>query len=187
MSRCSPHTGRTAVRRLLAVTLCAFPLVACQSEAQGSASTAAASAPAARRGEPYRLTADVINKVSAIMTEWDPQGPPFLNAGHSYDKWKTGTQLINDLVRDARAGRTTLIDSTPALKAAIARAGLSPRDFSAAFDAYIIAQDRIRGDEMLKTEEEKRRYGYPPATGVTKENLELMRTVDPQGKLWSII
>jgi hypothetical protein len=176
MSRHSPAT-RTARRCLIAVALLA-PFLASHAEAQTRA-------PARR--EPHRLTEDMIVKISTIMNEWNPQGPPFLQAGHDAEKWQQGTKLIHDLVLEARQGKTALIERTPALKTAIQRAGLTPTVFSAATDAYFIAQDRLRAEEMLETEEEKKKYGYPPAMGIELENQELMRRVSKQRDLWSII
>src|SRR4051812_8695002 len=102
MFRHTSHATCSTIRRLLGAALLLFP-IAC-GDAQGSSSTpAGGSAEPARASasEPYRLTAPVIEKVSAIMNEWNPQGPEFMHPGHEPAKWKEGTAMIHSLVGEA--------------------------------------------------------------------------------------
>lgn len=184
--RSASHVERL-VHRMLGLTLLVLPLLPCQGEAQSSTPAKPSQPTAARATELYRLTAEVVRKVSGVMREWNPQGPGFLHPEHDAARWKEGTKLIHSLVGEARTGRTILIDRTPALKAAIARAGFGPKEFNAAFDAYIIAQDRIRGEEMAETEEEKRRFAPPLPPGTAKDNVELIRRMETEERLWSIV
>jgi hypothetical protein len=203
MSRPSAVRYRTVVPAVARLICLALPLLACRGEAQSKPASAGA------KFEEYRLTEPMVRKISAIMREWNPIGglgaqmfggdlgmaeeefeklPDSTqsriigeNMTRADKREKEGRKQIEQLLFGKAAERTAAAERTPALKAAIAKAGLSTGEFIEAFYAYHFAMDHLIGEE-----------GFPEATrplqpGVRKDNVDLMRPMNKSEDLWNIL
>jgi hypothetical protein len=200
----SAITARTVVQCVLSVTV--LPTLACRGEAQSRSSNASGGI------AEYRLTAPMVRKVSAVMREWNPvgglgalmfgEGTGMTEAEFNKLPEEEQSRLLVESRRKAEAkeeeGRKMLekllvgtldqrigeADRIPALKTAIAHAGLSSREFVPAFVAYHSAMDHLQGEEM------KASYGeaVPPLRpGVFKDNVDLIRPMEKAESLWTYL
>ncbi len=203
MSRPSAIRYRPALPAIASLIYLGLPLLACRGEAQ--------SKPVSSDGKfaEYRLTEPMVRKISGIMREWNPVGglgalmfggdlgmskeefeklPDSTqermiveNMNRSEKKEKEGRKQLEQLLFGKHAERTAAAERIPALKAAIAKAGLSSGEFVDAFYAYHFAMDYLMGEE-----------GFPEATrplqpGVRKDNVDLMRPMNKSEDLWSFL
>jgi hypothetical protein len=194
----------TVVQCTLSLAVLALPSLACRGEAQSR------SPKAVQEMEEYRLTALMVRKVSAVMREWNPvggMGALLFGGGTNMTeaqfealpeaeqerivvegqrqaeaKEQEGRKLIEKLLRGTLAERIAEADRIPALKAAIAHAGLSTREFVPAFVAYHSAMDHLFGEEMRASSGE----ALPPMPpGIRKDNVELIRPMEKAESLWT--
>jgi hypothetical protein len=150
--------------------------------------------------------------VSAIMREWNPvgglgalmfgQGTGMTEAefnklpeaeqsrilAESRNKAEAreeeGRKLIEKLLMGTFDQRVAEADRITTLKAAIAHAGLSTREFVPAFAAYHSAMNQVQGEEMQTF------YGdtlRPLQPGVLKDNVDLIRPMEKSENLWSYL
>jgi hypothetical protein len=187
MSSRSFVLARTLVQGIVGLTLLVLPL-ACRSEAQGANSQAGASAQKAGGSTysplTYRLDEATVRKVAAVMREWDPKGPPPKTdeeAAAYWGKLGAGADFGNKVGREfVDKGTTTEVERIPELKAAIARQGLTLREFVQALLAYSNAMGYMDVEGMGFLDAQGRAdaaAGKPgvKASGVFKENIELLR------------
>jgi hypothetical protein len=156
----------------------------------------------------------MVRTVSAIMREWNPvgglgalmfgSGTGMTEAefnklpekeqsrilGESRQKAEAkeeeGRKMIEKLLVGPLDQRIGEADKIAALKAAIAHAGISTREFVPAFVAYHSAADYLQGEDM------KAMYGDSLALpqlrpGVLKNNVDLMRPMVESESLWTYL
>lgn len=203
MSQPFPIRYRPVPPAIAGLICLALPLLACQGEAQSKPVSSGA------KFQEYKLTQPMVRKISGIMREWNPVGglgalmfggdlgmskeefeklPDSTqeriiveNMNRSEKKEKEGRKQIEQLLFGEHAQRTAAAERIPALKAAIAKAGLSSGEFVDAFYAYHFAMDYLLGEE-----------GFPEAMkplqpGVRKDNVDLMRPMNKSEDLWSFL
>jgi hypothetical protein len=204
MSRRSTVRGRTVLQCILSLTV--LPSLACLGEAQTR------STQTSQDIGNYRLTAPMVRKVSAIMREWNPVGglgALMFGAGTSMTeaefnklpeeeqsrilaesrqkaeaKEEEGRKMIEKLLVGSLDQRVAEADLIPPLKAAIAHAGLSTREFVPAFVAYHSAMDHLQGEEMQASYDDTVR---PLQPGILKDNVELIRPMEKSESLWTYL
>ncbi len=209
MSYPSAIRFRPVVGSIARLVFLLLPLVACRGEAQSNGSSAAARPKATKPIPEYRLTAPVIRKVSAIMREWNPVGglgalmfggdlgmpkeqfealPDSAqsriigeNMVRADAREKEGRKQIEGLLVGSLADRAAAAERIPALKAAMAKAGLSPSDFVAAFNAYNFAMNQVDTEESFPD------AAGPLQPGVRKDNVDLIRPLAKSEDLWSYL
>jgi hypothetical protein len=200
---------RPVLRSVTSLICLALPLLACRGEAQSKASSEAAKPVATQRIPEYRLTAPMVRKVSSVMREWGPVGglgalmfggdlgmskeefealPDSTqerimveNMNRAEAKEKEGRKQIEQLLVGKLADRTAAAERMPALKAALAKAGLSASEFVQAFDAYNTAMNHVL------TEENFPEAVRPLEPGVRKDNVDLIRPMEKSENLWSYL
>lgn len=203
MSHPSVARDRSVVPAVVRLLCMALPLLACRGEAQSKPVSAEA------KLAEYRLTEPMVRKISGIMREWNPIGglgalmfggdlgmskeefealPDSTqerilveNRNRAEKKEKEGRKQIEQLLFGKFAERTAAAERIPALKAAIAKAGLSSGEFVQAFYAYHFAMNHLIGEE-----------NFPEATrplqpGVRKDNVDLIRPIAKSDDLWSVL
>jgi hypothetical protein len=94
---------------------------------------------------------------------------------------KEGRKQIEKLLMGSFADRTAAAERMPALKAAIAKAGLSTKEFVSAFYEYHYSMDYLLGEENFP--ESVR----PLEPGARKDNVDLMRPMAKNENLWSYL
>ncbi len=207
MSYPSAIRFRPVVGSIARLVFLLLPLVACRGEAQSNGSSAAARPKATKPIAEYRLTAPVIRKVSAIMREWNPIGglgalmfggdigmpkEQFEALPDSAQSRIIGENMVEQTRGEGRAeadrgiagrrprGSATAAERVPALKAAMAKAGLSPNDFVAAFNAYNFAMNQVDMRELPDA-------AGPLQPGVRKDDVDLIRPLAKSEDLWSYL
>jgi hypothetical protein len=199
-------SSSTLVHCTLSLAVLALPTLACSGEAQSRTPKAA------QELEEYRLTAPMVSKVSAVMREWNPVGGVgalMFGGGTNMTeaqfealpeaeqsrvlaesrqkaeaKEEEGRKMIGKLLTGNLAQRTAEADRIPALKAAITHAGLSTREFVAAFASYNSAMDHLLGEEMRASSGQAL---VPVPPGVRKDNVEVIRPMEKADSLWTYL
>lgn len=191
---------RGAAARLILLCLCGFalltlPTAACSGDAQGG-SPQTTSRAAGARGEvfdpkTFALDEAKVRKMGAVMSAWDPKGPKPTSDDPNVMGWmRKGIDFENTVVREFGQNSTATIESVPELKAAIAREGLTPREFAEIYMAYKTAEGQllVAGFEQLAgavagTAAPKTPPPGPQASGVFKDNIDLLIRMDKEGTL----
>jgi hypothetical protein len=194
-------SARLLLRCLCGVVLLTGPAAACGGDAQGGAQATSPASGARGPFDPktYALDEAKVRKLGAIMRAWDPRGPePSSDDPNGYvntmARTRKGIDFENKVVLElTRQNSTATIESVPELKAAIAREGLSPREFAELYMAYKTAEGQlmVAGLSQLAgavsgtvTGATPPRAPQPePASGVFENNLELLRRMDKEGTL----
>jgi hypothetical protein len=195
MTRRSPVAARALLR-----CICGFAVLtltttaACGGDVQGTSPQTTSRAGARFDPKAYALDEAKVRKLAAVMRAWDPKGPePKSDDPNVFvDKmgWmRKGVEFDNKVVLDLTARNSTAtLESVPELKAAIAREGLSTREFAEAYLAYKTAEGEllvaglgqlagaVAGTSAAQQPE-------PKYTGVFKDNIELVLRMDKEGTL----
>jgi len=174
-----------------------FPALACGGgQAQSTKSTGAEASKATqpRRATSYspltyKLDEATVRKVAAVMRAWDPKGPPPKSEDPKelaayWGKMSAGSDLTNKIGKELiYENSTATVDSTPELKAAIEKQGMSSREFVEAALAYTNALGMldVEGLEKIYGKQEGKPAFTP--TGVFKENVELVRRMNKEEEL----
>ena len=193
-----------AAARLLLRCVCGLALLtisttACRGDAQGGrphATTAASDARGRFDPKTYPLDEAGVRKLAAVMRAWDPKGPePTSQDPNVYvdpmARMRKGVDFENKVVRElTEHNSTATIESVPELKAAIAREGLSPREFAEMYLAYKTAEGQlmVTGLSQLAgavsgTAPPNAPQAAPKVSGVFENNLALLRRMDKDGTL----
>jgi hypothetical protein len=130
------------------------------------------------------------------MRAWDPRGPePSSDDPNAYvntmARMRKGIDFENKVVLElTQQNSTATIESVPELKTAIAREGLSPREFAELYLAYKTAEGElmVTGLSQLAgavsgTAPQNAPKPGPKPSGVFANNLELLRRMDKEGTL----
>jgi hypothetical protein len=197
-------TRRSLVARGFLRCMCGLALLtlltaACRGETQGSPQATVRSGDARRSAydpKAYPLDESKVRKMAAIMGAWDPKGPePTSQDPNVYvDKmgWmRKGIEFENKVVTELlNQNSTATIDSVPELRAAIAREGFSPREFAETYLAYKTAEGELLvagltqlAGAVAGVPAPDSRQTEPKASGVFKDNIELIRRMDKEGTL----
>jgi hypothetical protein len=199
MTRRSLVAARLLLRCLCALAVLTLPAAACSGDAQGGSPQATNRAADARgRFDPktYPLDEAQVRKLATIMRAWDPKGPePTSQDPNVYvdpmARMRKGVAFENKIVTElTEQNSTATIESVPELKAAIAREGLSPREFAELYLAYKTAEGQlmVTGLSQLAgavsgTAPRNAPQPAPKPSGVFENNLELLRRMDKEGTL----
>lgn len=200
MTRRSPAAGRVLLRCLCGLAVLTLSAAACRGDAPDagpqSTSRSADSRGAAFDPKTYALDEAKVRKMGAVMRAWDPKGPePTSEDATAYvDRmgWmRKGIEFENKVVTELLSHNSTAtLESVPELRAAMAREGLSPREFAEVYLAY----KTVEGELMVAGLEQlaggvagtSAPNAGPPeqtATGVLKDNIELITRMDKEGTL----
>jgi hypothetical protein len=205
MTRRSLVAARALLRCMCGFAVLTLPTAACGGETQGTGPQATSRAGDARGSaydpKTYALDEAKVRKMAAVMRAWDPKGPePTSNDPNVFvDKmgWmRKGVEFENKVVTELlNQNSTATIESVPELKTAIAREGLSPREFAEAYLAYKTAEGEllVTGLSQLAgavagTSKPASGQPEPKHSGVFKDNIELITRMDKEGTLprsWS--
>ena len=192
--------ARLISRCLFGLVLLALPTTACSGDVQGGSAQTAASAADGNRGrfdpKTFPLDEAGVRKLAAVMRAWDPKGPePKTQDPNVYvdpmARIKKGIAFENKVVGEFMSQNSTAtIESVPELKAAIAREGLSPREFATLFVAYKSAEGQLMVTGLTQlagavsgTAPPKAPQPAPNSSGVFENNLELLRRMDKERTL----
>lgn len=191
--------ARLLLRCLCGLAVLTLPTTACSGDAQGGspqATSPAAKAPGRFDPKTYPLDEAAVRKLGAVMRAWDPKGPePATQDPNVYvdpmARMRKGVEFENKLVTElTEHNSTATIESVPELKAAIAREGLSPRQFAELFIAYKTAEGQLMVSGLSQlagavsgTAPPKATQPAPTSSGVFEKNLELLRRMDKEGTL----
>lgn len=196
-----PLTGaRLLVHYACALAVLTLLAAACRGDAQGGAPQATSSPRAAGGGafdpKTYPLDETRVRKLAAVMRAWDPKGPePATQDPNVYvdpmARMRKGVDFENTIVAElTEHNSTATIESVPELTAAIAREGLSPREFAEMYLAYKTAEGHlvVTGLSQLAGAVSGTAPSSPPepaptSSGVFENNLELLRRMDKEGTL----
>lgn len=157
----------------------------------------------------YRLTPEMVRKVSGIMKQWNPTpglgavisggdiGMPkakfdalpenekerilVANMERNRSKQKEGERLVLQLTSGTMASRLATADRIPELKVALGPSGLAMNEFLQALHAYNAATVRIL------IEEEAPESIQPLPAGVRKDNVATIRPMTTSEKLWTVM
>ena len=198
-------TRRPLPTRLLLRCLCGCAVLtlvtaACRGDAEGTSRQAATRAEAApgRAFDPktYALDEAAVRKLAAVMRAWDPKGPEPKNQDPTVyvdpmARIKKGVEFENKVVGELMSQNSTAtIESVPELKAAIAREGLSPREFASMFVAYKSAEGQLMVTGLTQlagavsgTPPPAAPQPAPKSSEIFERNLELLRRMDKEGTL----
>jgi hypothetical protein len=198
MTRRSPVAARVLLRCMCGFAVLTLPTAACRGEVQGD-SPLTTSRTGDGRGsaydpKEYPLDEARVRKLAAIMRAWDPKGPePTSDDPNVFvDKmsWmRKGVEFENKVVAElTERSSTATIERVPELKAAIAREGLSTREFAEAYLAYKTAEGEllVAGLEQLAgavAGTTASKQPEPRYSAVFKDNIELIRRMDKEGAL----
>lgn len=198
MTRRPPVAARVLLRCLCGLAVFALPTAACRGDAQGTGPQTESRAGEARGAKfdpkAYALDEARVRKLGAVMRAWDPKGPePKSDDPNVFvDKmsWmRKGVEFDNKVVLDLTGRNSTAtIESVPELKAAIAREGLSTREFAEAYLAYKTAEGEllVAGLSQLAgavAGTSTSQQPEPKYSRVFKDNIELLRRMDKEGTL----
>lgn len=192
--------ARLLVRCLCGLAVLTLPTTACSGDAQGGSPQTTTSRAADARGrfdpKAYPLDEAGVRKLAAVMRAWDPKGPePGTQDPNVYvdpmARMRKGVDFENTIVAElTEHDSTATIESVPELKAAIAREGLSPRQFAEMYLAYKTAEGQlmVTGLSQLAgavsgTASPNAPQPAPESSGVFEKNLELLRRMDKEGTL----
>ena len=191
--------ARLLLRCLCGLAVVTLPTTACRGDAPGDPgqTTSAAASPRGRFDpKTYPLDEAGVRKLAAVMRAWDPKGPePASQDPNVYvdpmARMRKGVDFENTIVAElTERNSTATIESVPELKAAIAREGLSPREFAEMHLAYKTAEGQlmVTGLSQLAgavsgTAPPNAPQAAPKASGVFENNLELLRRMDKEGTL----
>jgi hypothetical protein len=165
----------------LATLACGGPMEA--SEPAGQVKGRATSR-ARYSAEQYPLDETMVRKVGAVISAWTPPTPdlPKRKAEGVLDAMEMAIEstFTTRVAQDLKTDSTATIDATPALKALLARQGLSSRTFAEALLAVQAASWAISMEQALP--EAARDPALQP--GMTlQSNIELVRKVRAEGVL----
>jgi hypothetical protein len=179
--------------------LLTLPTAACSGDAQGGNGQprGAASAPRGKFDpKNYALDEAKLRKLAAVMRAWDPKGPEPTSQDPNVfvdpmARMRKGVEFENKVVADlTERNSTATIESVPELKTAIAREGLSPREFAELYLAYKTAEGQlmVTGLSQLAgavsgTAPQNAPQPAAAASGVFENNLELLRRMDKERTL----
>ena len=200
MTRRSLVAARVLLRSMCGLALLTPMTAACRGEAQGTGPQTTSRAGDARGPaydpKTYALDEAKVRKLAAVMLAWDPKGPePSSDDPNVFvDKmsWmRKGVEFENKVVTDLmNRNSTATIESVPELKAAIAREGLTPREFAHAYLAYKTAEGELVVSGLTQlagavagTSAPESRQPEPKYSGVFKDNIELVLRMDKEGTL----
>ena len=199
MTRRPLVAARLLLRCLCGFALLMLPTAACRGDAHGNGPQSTSRAGDARGPafdpKTYPLDEAKVRKMAAVMSAWDPKGPePASDDPNVYvDRmgWmKKGIDFENKVVRELGQNSTATIESVPELKAAIAREGLSPREFAEIYMAYKTVEGElmVAGLEQLAgavagTSTSKARPPEPQSSGVLEANKALIVRMDKEKTL----
>jgi hypothetical protein len=191
-------TARLLLRCLCGLAALTLPTAACGGDAQGGSAPASRAANAGGRFDPkaYPLDEPKVRKLAAVMGAWDPKGPEPTTQDPNVHvdpmaRMRKGVEFENKIVAElTNQNSTATIESVPELKAAIAREGMSPREFAEMYVAYKTAEGQlmVTGLSQLAgavsgTAPRKAPAATPKASGVFEDNLELLSRMDKEGTL----
>lgn len=193
MTQSLPAAG-LLLRCLCGLVALTLPAAACSGDARGgSGQTSSAAANARGKFDPktYALDEAKVRKMGAVMSAWDPKGPKPTSDDPNVMGWMMkGVDFENTVGRELGQNSTATIESVPELKAAIAREGLTPREFAEIYMAYKTAEGHlmVAGLEQLSgaiagTAAPKTPPPGPQASGVFKDNIDLLIRMDKEGTL----
>ena len=200
MTRRSLAAARVFLRCMCGFAVLTLLTAACRGEAQDAGPRTASRAGEARGAafdpKTYALDEAKLRKMGAVMRAWDPKGPEPTseNPAVYVDRmsWmKKGIEFENKVVTELMGQNSTAtLESVPELRAAMAREGLSPREFAAVYVAYKTAEGElmVAGLEQLSgavagTAAPDSPRPKPRPSGVLEGNLELLRRMDKEGTL----
>ena len=199
MTRRSLPAVRVFLRYMCGFAVLTLSTAACRGEAQDTGPQTASRAGVARGAafdpKTYPLDEAKLRKMGAVMRAWDPKGPePTSEDPTVYvDRmaWmRKGIDFENKVVTEFGQNSTATLESVPELRAAMAREGLSPREFATIYLAYKTAEGEllVTGLEQLSgaIAGKSAADSPPPAPrtlGALKENVELLRRMDKEGTL----
>ncbi len=151
-------TSRTLIRCIMSIALLALPAVAATARAQGKGPEDM------KTLANYRLTMPTVRKVLGAMREMraDPESKKYESEGEGW-----GEKFLNMSLAEI----TAEYDRLPPAKRAIARSGLSTREWVTAFASLMWAGRVIAEQELAKA------TGKAPITPghVPQENVDLVR------------
>jgi hypothetical protein len=200
MTRRSLAAARVFLRYMCGFAVLTLLTAACRGEAQDTGPQTTSRAGDARGAafdpKTYALDEAKLRKMGAVMRAWDPKGPePTSEDPAVYvDRmnWiRKGIEFENKVVTELMGQNSTAtLESVPELRGAMAREGLSPREFAAVYVAYKTAEGElmVAGLEQLSgavagTSASDSPQPEPRTSGVLKGNLELLRRMDKDGTL----
>ena len=176
-----------------------LPAAACGGDAQGGSTKATGRATEARRRfdpKTYALDEGKVRKVAAVMRAWDPKGPePSRDDPNAYvdtmARMRKAIDFENKVVVElTEHSSTATIESVPELKAAIAREGLSPREFAEMYLAYKTAEGHLMvtglgqlAGAVAGTSGPTPPQAEPKPSGVFAANVELIQRMDKEEEL----
>jgi hypothetical protein len=191
--------ARLLLRCLCGLAVLTLPTTACSGDAQGGgAQTTTRTADAFGRFDPkaYPLDEAKLRKLAAVMRAWDPKGPePATQDPNVYvdpmARTRKGVDFENKVVAElTEHNSTATIESVPELKAAIAREGLSPREFAEMYLAYKTAEGHLMvtglgqlAGAVSGTAPQNAPQPAAKSSDVFENNLELLRRMDKEGTL----
>jgi hypothetical protein len=192
--------ARLLVRGLCTCAALTLLTASCGGDVEGTTSQAADRSPAARGQafdpKTYALDEARVRKLAAVMSAWDPRGPEPTNQDPNVyvspmARAMKGVEFENKVVKDLMSRNSTAtIEGVPELKAAIAREGLSTREFAELFLSYKAAEGQlmVAGLSQLAgavsgTPPPNAPQPAPKSPGVFEGNLELLRRMDKEGTL----
>lgn len=191
--------ARLLLRCLCGLAVLTLPTTACRGDAQSTSPHATTAASDARgRFDPktYPLDEARVRKLAVVMRAWDPKGPePTSQDPNVYvdpmARMRKGVDFENTIVLElTEQNSTATIESVPELKAAIAREGLTPREFAEMYLAYKTAEGQlmVTGLSQLAgavsgTAPSNAPRPGPDSSAVFESNLELLRRMDKEGTL----
>lgn len=191
--------SRLLLRCLCGLAVLTLPTTACSGDAQGGGGqTTSAAANARGRFDPktYALDEAGVRKLAAVMRAWDPKGPePSSDDPNGYvntmARMRKGIDFENKVVLDlTERNSTATIESVPELKAAIAREGLSPREFAEMYLAYKTAEGHLMvtglsqlAGAVAGTSTPTPTEAEPKPSGVFAANIELIQRMDKDEEL----
>jgi hypothetical protein len=194
MTRRSPVAACVLLRCICGFAVLTLPTAACRGDAQGASPRTGEGRGAKYDPKTYALDEARVRKLAAVMRAWDPKGPePKSDDPNVFvDKmgWmRKGVEFENKVVIDlTERNSTATLESVPELKAAIAREGLSTREFAEAYLAYKTAEGELlvaglsqlaRGVAGTSAAQQPE----PKYSGVFKDNIELVGRMDKEGTL----
>lgn len=192
-----PVAARLLLRCLCGLALLTLPTTACRGDAQGGsphATTAASDARGPFDPKTYPLDEAGVRKLAAVMRAWDPKGPePSSDDPNGYvntmARMRKGIDFENKVVLDlTERNSTATIESVPELRAAIAREGLSPREFAEMYLAYKTAEGHLMVTGLSQLAGAVAGTSTPTQTepkpsGVFAANIALIQRMDKEEEL----
>jgi hypothetical protein len=153
MTRRSPVAARVLLRCMCGFAVLTLPTAACRGDVQGTSpqTTSRAGDGGGAKYDPkaYALDEVKVRKIAAVMRAWDPKGPEPTsddpNVFVDRMSWmRKGVEFENKVVAElTERNSTATLESVPELRAAVAREGLSPRQFAEAYLAYRTAEGEL--------------------------------------------